>query len=601
MSFNTIPEMFQNTTRNHSNKKLFYYKKNGEWIGLTGRDINITVKDITFGLKALGVNAKEMAAIMSNNSPRWAMVDYGVLCSGSVTVSIYPTLIPSQVEYILKDSGSKIIFVENIEQLEKTNKIIDKCSELKNIIVLDDSYKGDEDYIHNFLDFLELGNKEALDSELSFDELIKKSNKDDLLTLIYTSGTTGTPKGVMLTHNNLTSNINAVTKNIDFFPEDTFLSFLPLSHVFERMGGHFSAFSKGCSIYYSEGIEKVADNMGEVKPTLMLSVPRLYEKMYTGVLEKVKDGTPLKQKIFWWGVSVGKKVSEYQLLNKKIPFLLSLKNKFAQKKVFDKIHQRIGGKLRFFISGGAPLSQEIAEFFAAAGIQIMEGYGLTETSPVLTSNTPDNVKFGTVGKSLDNVEIKIAEDGEIMAKGPNIMRGYYNDPESTSKVLSEDGWFSTGDIGEIDFEGFLKITDRKKNILITSQGKNVAPAPMENALATSAYVDQVVIIGDKRKFISAIIVPNYDNVTKYLNSIDKSVSGNQAMIEHPEVNKLIEKEIENAMEDFSKYEKVKKFSLLAEPFTIDKGELTPKLSIVRKVVCKNYIDIIDEIYNNLGK
>lgn len=597
MSFTTIPEMFQQTTENFPQKQLYFYKKKGEWIGLTGKDIQITVKDIAFGLIALGIEPKQMAAIMSNNSPRWAMADYGILCSGSVTVSVYPTLIPSQVEYILQDSGSRLIFVENDEQFQKTAGLFDNCPDLEYIVVMNDSYKGDEEHIYNFLDFLELGSKKAMESDTSFSDLVKTANPDDLLTLIYTSGTTGTPKGVMLTHNNLVSNVNAVLEGIQFEEGDTFLSFLPLSHVFERMGGHFTSFSTGCSVSYAESIETVADNMGEVNPSLMLSVPRLYEKMYTKILEGVKTAPAIRQKIFWWAIGTGQQVSMLKLAGESIPLTLGFKYKIASKLVFSKVHDRLGGKLRFFISGGAPLSQEIAEFFSAADITILEGYGLTETSPVLAANVPDAVRFGTVGKPVFNVEIKIADDGEILAKGPNIMKGYYNDTESTAEVLADDGWFSTGDIGEIDGDGYLKITDRKKNILITSQGKNVAPAPMENALATSAYVDQVVILGDKRKFISALIVPNFETVKNYLASLGKSVSANQAIIEHPDVLKLIESEVEKSMDGFSKYEKVKKITLIAEPFTIEKGELTPKMSIVRKTVCKNYMEVIDSMYS----
>ena len=597
MSFTTISQMFLNTTDNFSNKYLYYYKKNNQWIGLKGKDIKNVVKEVSCALKALEIQKQDKVAIMSNNSPRWAMSDYGIVCSGAVTVTIYPTLIQNQVDYIIKDSNTKVIFVENKEQLTKAISSRDNCESLKKIVVMNDTYDGDDEGIMNFLDFLELGNKYSNENNYDFDKVANESDSDDLLTLIYTSGTTGTPKGVMLTHGNLCANILATVKGIEFTDDDTLLSFLPLSHVFERMGGHFSSFSKGCTIYYSEGIDKVADNMGEVKPTLMLSVPRLYEKMYAGVMQKVKAGSSIKQKIFFWSLGVGQQVVEHSLMNKEIPFMLGMKHKIATKLAFSKIHDRVGGRLRFFISGGAPLSQEIAEFFSSAGIQIMEGYGLTETSPVLTTNLPDQFRFGSVGKPIDGVKIKIADDGEILAKGPNIMKGYYNDEVSTKEVLSEDGWFSTGDIGEIDQDGFLKITDRKKNLFVTSGGKNVAPAPLENSLATSSYIDQVVVLGDKRNFISALIVPSFDNIKTYLESIDKSVSGNEAMIEHPDVLSLIDSEVSKAMNDFSNYEKVKVVKLLSDQLTIESGELTPKMSIVRKVVIKNNHDLIESIYN----
>ena len=596
MTFSTIPEMFLNTTNKFADKYLYYYKKADQWIGLKGKDIKNVVHEISAALKSLKIENQDKVAIMSNNSPRWAMSDYGILCSGNVTVTIYPTLVQSQVDYIINDSGSKLIFVENKIQMDKAIKSQENCHDLAYIIVMNDTYEGDNDRVLNFLDFLELGNKYINDNEYNLENITTAIKPNDLLTLIYTSGTTGTPKGVMLSHENLCSNIIATTTLVEFTDNDTLLSFLPLSHVFERMGGHFSSFSRGCSTYYAEGIDKVADNMGEVKPTLMLSVPRLYEKMHTGVIDKVKAGSSLKQKIFYWSLDIGRKVSEYNLSNKEIPGLLKFQHKIASKLAFSKIHERVGGRLRFFISGGAPLAQEIGEFFSSAGIQIMEGYGLTETSPVLTTNLPDQFRFGTVGKPITGVEIKIADDGEILAKGPNIMQGYYNDPESTDKVLSKDGWFSTGDIGEFE-DGFLKITDRKKNILVTSGGKNVAPAPLENSLATSPYIDQVLVLGHSKNFISALIVPNFEIVTKYLSSINKSVSGNEAIIEHNDVIELISNEVENAMVDFSNYEKVKVFKLLSEPFSIDKGEMTPKMSIVRKVVMRNHHDLIESIYN----
>ena len=575
---------------------LYYYKKADQWIGLKGKDIKNVVHEISAALKSLKIENQDKVAIMSNNSPRWAMSDYGILCSGNVTVTIYPTLVQSQVDYIINDSGSKLIFVENKIQMDKAIKSQENCHDLAYIIVMNDTYEGDNDRVLNFLDFLELGNKYINDNEYNLENITTAIKPNDLLTLIYTSGTTGTPKGVMLSHENLCSNIIATTTLVEFTDNDILLSFLPLSHVFERMGGHFSSFSRGCSTYYAEGIDKVADNMGEVKPTLMLSVPRLYEKMHTGVIDKVKAGSSLKQKIFYWSLDIGRKVSEHNLSNKEIPGLLKFQHKIASKLAFSKIHERVGGRLRFFISGGAPLAQEIGEFFSSAGIQIMEGYGLTETSPVLTTNLPHQFRFGTVGKPITGVEIKIADDGEILAKGPNIMQGYYNDPESTDKVLSKDGWFSTGDIGEFE-DGFLKITDRKKNILVTSGGKNVAPAPLENSLATSPYIDQVLVLGHSKNFISALIVPNFEIVTKYLSSINKSVSGNEAIIEHNDVIELISNEVENAMVDFSNYEKVKVFKLLSEPFSIDKGEMTPKMSIVRKVVMRNHHDLIESIYN----
>ena len=592
MESKTISQMFYNTVSNHADKDLYYHKVDGDWVGIKGSEIKDTVEKIIKALRFSENLSSDNVGIISTNSPYWAMCDYGVICSGCTTVTIYPTLIAPQIEYILKDSNTKVLFAEDLEQLDKILSIWDNCPELNKVVVLDNSYSGEDDKIVNLDSFLSVGEK----SEGDGSSLMADSNPDDLLTLIYTSGTTGNPKGVMLTHDNLISNIKGIYHELKFDDNDRFLSFLPLSHVFERMGGHFTTFSMGCSVYYAESIDTVADNLGEVSPTVVLSVPRLYEKMYSRIVEGLKTAPSIRRKLFYWAIGVGKDVLLYNSKNKSIPTGLKIKHSIANKLVYSKVQARVGGALRFFISGGAPLSQEIAEFFASVNITILEGYGLTETSPVLTSNTPEFLKYGTVGKTLFNVEVKIAEDGEILAKGPNVMKGYYNKEQATNEAIDSEGWFHTGDIGKFDDEGYLKITDRKKSILVTSAGKNVAPAPLENALATSVYIEQVMVVGDKRNFISAVIVPSIDSISAYLESKGKSVSSPQAMIDHTLVVELIDDEVARLMENFSNYERVKKVALLAEPLSIEKGELTPKLSIVRKVVLENYNEEIDNLY-----
>mgnify|MGYP001476676140 FL=1 len=606
MSQNTISSMFLNTVEKFSEKELYYYKHNDEWIGLRGNVIQSTVEEISYGLKSISEEVCN-SAILSTNSPRWAMSDFGIICSGGCTVSIYPTLIPSQIEFILNDSQAKIIFVENNEQLKKVLEIKKNCNSLEKIIVMDDSYGGNESYILNFMKFLNIGNEFSKKQEYKFQDLVNTAKEDDLLTLIYTSGTTGNPKGVMLSHKNLISNINSTLACIAdsdgeiFVETDKLLSFLPLSHVFERMCGHFCAFSQGAQTYYAENIEKVVENMIEVKPSLMISVPRLYEKMYSRVIDSVNAGSIIKQKIFWWGISIGKKIIDLKTNNKVIPWSLQKKFDIADKIVFSKIKARVGGNLRYFFSGGAPLSKKIGEFFGAAGITILEGYGLTETSPILSANLPGKMRYGTVGKVWKDVEIKIADDGEIIARGPNIMLGYYNNQEATDEVMSEDGWFHTGDIGEMDEEGFLKITDRKKNIIITSQGKNVAPAAMENSLVTSQYIEQIVTLGDKQNFISALIIPSFENLKIYLGQKNINLSNNQEIVDHEETVKLIQKIVDEEMTKFSKYERIKKFELLPNLLTIEKGELTPTLKVVRRIVMSNYKSYINRIYSDHNK
>jgi long-chain acyl-CoA synthetase len=596
MAFETICDLFMNTVTKNPEKHLFFHKVEDRWEGISGSEILTTVKKISFSLLSKGVEARDNIAIMSTNSPNWAMVDYGIVTMGSASVSIYPTLIPSQIEYILNDSESIGIFIEDDDQLQKLLEIRDLCHKLKFIVVMDDSYKNDDKQIINWSTFLESGKSHIETANIRYRDLIKEVSPDDLLTLIYTSGTTGNPKGVMLSHSNMVSNVTAVMDKIEFLDDDIFLSFLPLSHSFERMGGHFTAFSQGATVFYAENMEKLTENILDVRPTVMLSVPRLYEKMYARILDSVNASSSLKKKLFWWSIDVGRIIVDYRMNNEKAPFFLAFKYNLAKKLVFNKIKMKIGGRLRYFVSGGAPLSQEIAEFFAAADVVILEGYGLTETSPVLTANTIDYLRFGTVGKPLDNVEVKIAFDGEILVKGPNIMMGYFNSPEATKEVLDDEGWFSTGDIGELDDDGYLKITDRKKNILVTSGGKNIAPAPMECAFVNSMYVEQAVVLGDKRNFVSALIVPNFEFIGSYLDSQEITISDPEAMVEHPAVISLIDKEVEKAMKGFAHYEKVKKYRLLPELFTIDRGEITPSLKVIRKAVEKNYADIIDIMY-----
>ncbi len=597
MNYTNIAEMFLGTVKKNSSKKLLVYKKNNAWVGLTGQDVKITVEDISFGLRSLGIEQNSNISILSSNSPKWAMCDYGIICSAMTTVTIYPTLIANQIEYILNNSNSKLIFVENQEQLLKIQACADKCEHLKYIIVLDDSCINETDTVFNFITLLDKGKKFSQSCKYSFEEMVSSVKETDTLTLIYTSGTTGVPKGVILSHKNLLSNVHGTLKVAEFTDNETFLSFLPLSHVLERMGGHYTAFTVGATIYYAENMDTIADNMVEAKPTIVVCVPRVFEKIHAKFIAGINSAPKIRQKLFYWALNLGKQYSNI-LINKQKPgFLLKFKHRIADKLIYSKVKARFGGKIKFFVSGGAPLSKDLAEFFAAVDLTILEGYGLTETSPVLTVNSPTDLKFGSVGKTLFNVEVKIADDGEILAKGPNVMSGYFNDPESTKEVFDKDGWFKTGDIGHIDDEGFLKITDRKKSLIVTSAGKNIAPAPIELKLTSSSFIEQVHIIGDKRNYLTAIIVPNFDSLISYLNSQNNSLKDKNAIVEHPNVLKLYEDEIKLLMVDFAKFETIKKFKLITEPFSIEKGEMTPKMSIVKKVVENNYSELINGMYN----
>ena len=598
MNYKTIPEMFFSVIEEQKNKNILNYKLNDNWVPITGSEIKETVESLSGSLLHLGLKPKDKVAILSTTSHKWALADYSILSAGMTTTTVYPTLIDEQVEFILNDSKSKLIFVEKKKKFDKINKIFDKCDSLNYIVLLDDDNSGDQfDYCYKYSDLILLGKNYIKDQNISiFNDYVEKISENDLVTLIYTSGTTGMPKGVMLSHKNLISNLTEVVKLQDDLYKEKFLSFLPLSHVLERMAGHFFPMYTKSKIYYAENMETVGLNMAEVSPSIVVCVPRFFEKMYDKIIDGLKDAPDLRKKLFNWALKIGKDYTNLSHAKQSIPVLLKIKHLLADKLIYSKVRAKLGGNIKFFISGGAPLPQKIAEFFSGIGITILEGYGLTETSPVLTSNTPENIRFGTVGIKLNNVDLKIADDGEILAKGPNIMLGYYNNKEATDEVFDKDGWFHTGDIGKIDKDGFLKITDRKKSLLVTSAGKNIAPAPLEVALNQSKYIQQTLIIGDKRNFISALIVPNYININDFLVTINKEKLSNEAMVDHPDVLKLVDSEIDKIMNKFSHYESVKKYKLLPNEFSIEKGEMTPKMSIVRKKVIANYENLIESIY-----
>lgn len=602
MAFRTITEMFLQTTDTYADKHLYLEKKNDHWEGLRGKDIRTTVEDLAYALRSLGVNKGVQAAIISANSPRWAMSDYAILCAGASTVAIYPVLPAPQVAYILQDSESKIVFAADGEQAAKIMEVWNDCPHLSVMIVMNDKQITAKDIdaskqkVLTFTELLDIGHAYGQEQSLNFEAMCQEPSPDDLLTLIYTSGTTGEPKGVMLTHNNLVTNIVAALTHINIDESDRLLSFLPLSHSFERMAGHFLAFSRGASTYYAESIEKVAANMMETHPTVLLGMPRLYEKIYNRVVENVNNAPALRQKIFWWAMRQGKAMVQARENGGQPGFFLARKHALANKLVFGKLHERVGGSIKFFASGAAPLSAEIAEFFAGAGMIILEGYGLTETSPVLTVNKLEKFKYGYVGPAIPGIEMKIAEDGEILARGPNIMKGYFNDEAATREAIDDDGWFHTGDIGEFDDDQYLKITDRKKNILVTSGGKNVAPSGLENALVIKPLIEQVCIVGDGRNFISALVVPSFESLQGHIEAQGLENASPEDIIKHPEIIAAVEKEVAAAMEKFPRYEQVRKIALLPKEFTIDGGELTPTLKVKRNVVLERYSSIIEEMY-----
>ncbi|MDH3217522.1 MAG: long-chain fatty acid--CoA ligase, partial [Candidatus Krumholzibacteria bacterium] len=512
-----------------------------------------------------------------------------ILSSGLINVPIYATLPATQVEFIMRDSEARAVFVSTAEQLEKIQSIRANLPSLSHVILFDDVR---EQSTMTLEALRETGTKAT--GQPTYEERIATIGKYDWASIIYTSGTTGDPKGAILNHWNFVSNVIACVSSISIGTDDRCLSFLPLSHVFERTAGYYSMLYAGVSIAYAENIDTVPQNLLEVKPTVMVSVPRLYEKMYARILGTVTAGSGLKKSLFFWAMGVGKKYAN-EKIEKRLKAATKVKYGIADKLVFRKLKARTGGKLRFFVSGGAPLSRDIAEFFYAAGLPILEGYGLTETSPVITVNTFDHFRFGTVGRPVDGVDVQIADDGEILVRGPNVMLGYYKKPELSNAALDGE-WFHTGDIGYVDDDGFLTITDRKKDIIVTAGGKNVAPQPIENLLKTNKYITQAVIVGDKRKFISAVIVPNMDNVRVFAKAAGISHAEDADLVKDDKVIQKIHDEIERMSQHLASFERVKKFILLEKDFSIEQNELTPTLKVKRTIIEKKFEKEINALY-----
>jgi long-chain acyl-CoA synthetase len=589
----TVPSLahvFYRSEEKHGKHTMYLSKRNDVYRGLTYNEVGVIIRNLALGMASLGIKKNDKVSVLCPTQEEWAMTDFAVLSLGAVTVPIYPNLPSKQVEYIVQNSDSKVIFVSDAEQLAKVIEVKNNCPTLTHAILIsaDDKKK---DYVMHFSELQEAGKKFGAANPNYIENSLGKIDRMDLATIIYTSGTTGMPKGVMLSHNNILSNSLASVKVARIGPEDTLLSFLPLAHSFERMAGHFMPISQGCAIAYAESIEKVPQNMGEVKPTIMCAVPRLYEKIYNRVQEGLQTAPALRKKIFGWAIRVGE---EARRTKKK-----GFSYKLAHKLVYSKLHARFGGRLKFFVSGGAPLSKEIGEFFANMGMMILEGYGLTETSPVITVNRPELFKLGTVGPVIDGVEARIAPDGEILTRGPHVMMGYYKNEEATKEMIDPDGWLHTGDIGYFDEDNYLVITDRKKNLIVTSGGKNVAPQPIEMLLVTIPYIEQAMVLGDNRNFISALIVPNLDQLRKYAKEHNIPYNSDEQLIANKDIYDMVDKLIQQAQEHagVARYEQVRKFAFLPKAFTIESGELTPTLKIKRNVVTSNFINIIESIYN----
>jgi long-chain acyl-CoA synthetase len=568
-------------------------KRDGHWQSTSWPTLHASVRQAHAALRELGLSPGERIGILSENRPEWAITDFGCLAARLVDVPIYPTLPARQMQYILHDAGVRVLFVSSLAQLEKILQIRAELPALTRVVLFDDAPRPEG--VESFREFLARG-AQASDRYPEWEAEARRAQPGDLATLIYTSGTTGNPKGVMLSHGNITSNVVSSLSVLDIRDRDECLSFLPLSHIFERMVGHYVMVYAGVQISYATSNDTVAAELVEVRPTVLASVPRLYEKIYARVVEGAMSAGGPKRAIFEWARATGEKYLEYTLVRQRVPLGLVLGMKLADALVFSKLRARTGGRIRMMVSGGAPLNPEICRFFIAANLVIYEGYGLTETSPVITVNTPAMHKPGTVGRPIPGVEVKIANDGEILTRGPHVMQGYYNLPGATDEAIDADRWFHTGDIGEIDSEGCLRITDRKKDLIVTAGGKNIAPQPIEGLLKTNKFFTNAVMLGDKRKFPIMMLVPNFPVLGAWLTVKGLPKLTPEKLILMPEVQDKLAREARKSFRDLAQFETPKKFLLLAKDFTIEAGELTPKQSIRRRVVEERYKEQIEELY-----
>ncbi len=621
VEFDTIPQLFRRVADHYKGQNrtslVFKEKKTKKWTDISWETFQTEVHGLAGYLHKKGVRAGDRVAILSENRPEWAYTDMATHHLSGINVSLYTSLPASQVEYILKDSGSKIFVVSTGIQLKKAKEVFDNCPDLVEIITMSEMRGEHPDYVRSWADVMEEGKAYWTEHEDELYPIADQVKADDVCALIYTSGTTGNPKGVMLTHDNLCSNARSALKVVPFGPDDHHLSFLPLCHSFERTAGYTAVMACGAKITYAESIDAVSKNLGEVSPTVMISVPRLFEKMYNIIAKSVEEGSPLKKKIFSWSISTGKEAANALANRGRLGPFMKMKKALSHKLVFSKLHEKLGGNLRFAVSGGAALPKAIGEFFQAAGVTIIEGYGLTETAPALSINPISSPSYGTVGHVLPGITVAIqrlsdkeiigrlqgenypsdltTEPGEIVARGPNIMLGYWNNEEATKEAIDSDGWYHTGDVGRFT-NGYLQITDRIKHMIVSKGGKNIYPGPIEEQFATIGIIDQIMIIGEGREYLTALVVPNLDMLIQYAKDNQVNYDKPSSLVEKDEIKKLFEKEFKAYSRKAAAHEKVRGFRLVQEPFTVENGMMTPTLKLKRKAIKAAYGELIEDMY-----
>lgn len=596
----TIAQLFYQASERNLPDALAV-KRNGAYVPISHQELQAQVERLALALNHRGLKQGDRVAFMSENRPEWAIADFACAILGLPDVTIYATLNAAQAAFILRDSESRWVICSTREQLDKVLAHWPSLPSLEAAVLMDgDLPEGTGRTLFRWADLLAEG--QAMESQRPLVREWGMARKaDDLLTLIYTSGTTADPKGAMLTHGNLVSNVLAAESVVKIEPGERAMSFLPLTHIFERMAGHFLMFHVGASIYYAESVQTVADDLLLVRPTLLASVPRIYEKIFARIHDTVAAGGILKRLIFHWALLAGRQAAPYLMKGQQPPSWKGLWYRTAQKVVFEKIRQRTGGRIKFAISGGAPLGPKVMSFFWIIGLPILEGYGLTETSPVITVNRPGEVVPGCVGRPLYETWngrpfLKIAEDGEILCQGPNVMLGYWKNEAATREAIDADGYFHTGDIGRLDEQGRLYITDRKKELIVTSGGKKVAPQPIENQLKSDKYISQAVLIGDKRNYITALVVPNFDSLVRWAGYKKLNFRTHADLVQDPMVMAKLMSRIERVNADLSNYERIRKIAILDHEMTLEGGQLTPSLKVKRRVVNEMYGGLIESLY-----
>lgn len=595
----TLIDVFKGVARTHKRPDTINYKKDGKWISISSDELIARSRNIAAGLYSIGVRRGDRVALLSESRPEWTLSDAGCLCASAIDVPIYPTLTPAQVRYILNDSGARALILADHQKFVELQEVLAECPAVKQVIFFEtQNVRPDEGL--TLADLESRGERLAAQQPQLLDELERQTTADDLATIIYTSGTTGEPKGVMLTHSNLVSNLVDSSVHLDFGERDIALSVLPLSHVFERQA-MYMYLHQGMAVYFAESLQTIGPNLREVRPTILVGVPRIFEKIYARIRDRAAERGRLSVKVLSWSVDVARQYSHYLLNHLPPPASLRLKHSIADRLMFSRWRAAFGGRIRLLLSGGAALSEDLASIYIGAGIPIIQGYGLTETSPVITASSVESNRVGSVGTAIPNVEIRIAPDGEIETRGPNVMRGYFNKPEETRAVFTSDGWFKTGDIGTIDKDGYLCITDRKKELFKTSGGKYISPQPIEQAIKGSRFVGQIVLIGAERKFPAALIVPDWEQIDSYVRLKGIETKSRAELCKNERIIDLFQRQIEALTPNLAKYERIKRIALLENEFTIEGGELTPTLKVKRRVIDEKYRDVIEQLYTDAEK